>query len=331
MLRIIRPGRGRKALTYKDPTLISDLDSLIDGDPIYGIRWTCKSVIKLTEELCKMGHKLCHMLVFKELIKQKYSLQVKRKKDEGSFRRDRDKQFAHINETVIAFQNRGDPVISIDTKENDGNSDKTRLLQWKPKKVKVYDFFDKTLSNEIPYDITKNKRFVPVGIDHDTAGFAAAMIGRWLANVGHKSYPNAKNLYITAYGEGSNVSRNMPWQRALQKLADETNLSINVSHFPAGTSKWNQIEHRMCSYISMHCQDALVREIIIELISHTQTGSKISSELDAKSYKKGIVATEKEFDDMSLRRSTLNERTRRRELHEQWNYLLSPQAKSDQM
>jgi len=324
MLRIIRPGRGRKALTYKDPTLISDLDSLIDGDSIYGIRWTCKSVRKLADELCKMGHKLCDMIVFKELIKQKYSLQVKRKKDEGSFRRDRDKQFAHINETVIAFQKRGDPVISIDTKENDGNSDKTCLLKGK-RKVKVYDCVDKTLSKEML------KGFVAVGIDHDTAGFAAAMIGRWWANVGHNAYPHAKNLYITAYGAGSNAS-NVQWMRALQKLADETNLSINVSHFPAATSKWNQIEHRMCSYISVHWQEtALVREIIIDLISHTKTDLSIgsSSELDENSYKKGIVATEKEFDDMSLRRSTLTERTRRRELHEHWNYLLSPRATTD--
>ncbi len=321
MSRIIRPGRGRKALTYTDSTLLSDLDSLIDGDPIYGIRWTCKSVRKLAEELCKMGHKLCHMLVLKELIKQKYSLQVNRKKDPCSFRRDRDKQFAYINETVIEFQKRGDPVISIDTKENDGNSGKTWLPQ-KPKKVKVYDFVCETLSNKMP----KGKGFVPVGIDHDTAGFAAAMIGRWWENIGHNAFPHAKNLYITAYSVGSNVSRNTPWQRALQKLADQKNISINVSHYPPGTSKWNQIEHRMCSYISMILQATplVSREIIVDLISHTKTktGLKISNELDTNSCKKGIVATNKEFDDMSLRRSAL---------HDEWNYLLSPKTKSDQM
>jgi hypothetical protein len=191
--------------------------------------------------------------------------------------------------------------------------------------VKVYDFIDKKLGKAIPYgvyDITKNKGFVSVGVDHDTAEFAVETIRRWWNSIGQQAYPNAKNLYITADGGGSNASRNRLWKKELQRLADETNLSITVSHYPPGTSKWNKIEHRMFSHISMNWRATplISREIIVELISHTTTkaGLKILSELNINAYKKGIVVTKKEFDDLALSR---------KEFHGEWNYTLSPRAR----
>lgn len=333
--RIRKKGGGRKALRLQDSTLLSDLDTLIEptvrGDPMSGIRWTCKSTRKLAKELCQKGHKLSHTIVAKELRNQKYSLQGNRKTDEGSSHSDRNAQFLHINETVTAFQQCGDPVISVDTKKkeligNYKNSGKEWLPQGKPTDVKAYDFIDKKLGKAIPYgiyDITKNKGFVSVGIDHDTAEFAVETIRRWWNKIGQQAYPTARNLYITADGGGSNASRSRLWKRELQKLADETNLSITVSHYPPGTSKWNKIEHRMFSHISMNWRaiPLLSRELIVELISHTttKTGLKILSELDTNTYKKGIVVTKKEFDDLSLNR---------RDFHGEWNYVLSPRIRT---
>lgn len=332
--RIRKKGGGRKTLRSKDSTFLSDLDALIEptvrGDPMSGIRWTCKSTRKLAEELLEKGHKLSHMTVAQELRCQKYSLQGNRKTDEGSSHPDRNAQFLHINATVTAFQQSGDPVISVDTKKkeligNYKNSGKEWLPQGKPTDVKVYDFIDKKLGKAIPYgvyDITKNKGFVSVGIDHDTAEFAVETIRRWWNNIGQQSYPCAKNLYITADGGGSNASRNRLWKKELQKLADETNLSITVSHYPPGTSKWNKIEHRMFSHISMNWRATplISRELIVELISHTTTknGLKILSELNTNTYKKGIIVTKKEFDDLDLMRN---------EFHGEWNYMLSPRIR----
>jgi len=332
--RIRQKGGGRKALRLQDTTLLSDLDCLIEptvrGDPMSGIRWTCKSTRKLAQELAQKGHTVSHMTVAQELRDQKYSLQGNRKTDEGSSHPDRNEQFLHINENVTAFQQRGEPVISVDTKKkelvgNYKNNGKEWLPQGKPKDVKVYDFIDKKLGKAIPYgvyDIAKNKGFVSVGIDNDTAEFAVETIRRWWDGIGRKEYPTAKSLYITADGGGSNASRNRLWKKELQKFADETGLSINVSHYPTGTSKWNKIEHRMFSHISMNWRATplVSRELIVELISHTTTekGLKILSELDTNSYKKGIVVTKKEFDDLSLSRNAF---------HGEWNYMISPRIK----
>lgn len=332
--RIRKEGGGRKSLRLQDSTLLSDLDALIEptvrGDPMSGIRWTCKSTRKLAEELCQKGHMLSHATVAQELRNQKYSLQGNRKTDEGSSHPDRNAQFLHINETVTTFQQCGDPVISVDTKKkeligNYKNNGQEWLSQGKPADVKVYDFIDKKLGKAIPYgvyDITKNKGFVSVGIDHDTAEFAVETIRRWWNGIGQQTYPTAKKLYITADGGGSNASRNRLWKKELQKLADETNLSISVSHYPLGTSKWNKIEHRMFSYISLNWRATplVSRELIVELISHTttKTGLKILSELNTSTYKKGIVVTKKEFNDLSLIR---------KDFHGEWNYTLSPRVK----
>jgi hypothetical protein len=329
--RIRQKGGGRKALRSQDTTFLSDLDCLIEptvsGDPMSGIRWTCKSTRKLAQELGQKGHTVSHMTVAQELRDQKYSLQGNRKTDEGSSHPDRNEQFLHINENATSFQQRGEPVISVDTKKkelvgNYKNNGKEWLPQGKPKDVKVYDFIDKKLGKAIPYgvyDVAKNKGFVSVGIDNDTAEFAVETIRRWWGGIGRKEYPTAKRLYITADGGGSNASRNRLWKKELQKFADETGLSINVSHYPPGTSKWNKIEHRMFSHISMNWRATplVSRELIVELINHTTTekGLKILSELDTNSYKKGIVVTKKEFDDLSLSRNAF---------HGEWNYLISP-------
>lgn len=329
--RIRQTGGGRKPLRVRDPTLLSDLDTLIEptvrGDPMSGIRWTCKSTRKIAKELDQKGHKVSHMTIAEELRNQKFSLQGNRKTDEGSSHPDRNAQFLYINEIVTAFQQRGDPVISVDTKKkeligNYKNNGKEWLPQGKPKDVKVYDFIDKKIGKAIPYgvyDITKNKGFVSVGIDHDTAEFAVETIRRWWNGIGHQAYPTSTSLYITADGGGSNASRNRLWKRELQNLADETNLFINVSHYPPGTSKWNKIEHRMFSHISMNWRATplVSRDLIVELISHTTTkaGLEILSELNTNKYKKGIVVTKKEFDELSLSR---------KDFHGEWNYTLSP-------
>ena len=267
------------------------------------------------------------MTVAHELEHQKYSLQGNRKTDEGSCHPDRNAQFFHINESVTAFQQLGDPVISVDTKKkeligNYKNSGKEWLPQGKPTDVKVYDFIDKKLGKAIPYgvyDSTKNQGFVSVGIDHDTAEFAVETIRRWWNSIGHQVYPNATNLYITADGGGSTAGRNRLRKKELRKLADETNVSIHVSHYPPGTSKWNKIEHRMFSHISMNWRaiPLVSRELIVERISHTTTekGLKILSELNTNKYKKGIVVTKKEFDTLSLSR---------KDFHGEWNDTLSP-------
>ncbi len=333
--RIRQKGGGRKTLRSRDSTLLSDLDALIEptvrGDPMSGIRWTCKSIRTLAKELCQKGHTVGRGTVAHELQDQKYSLQGNRKTDEGFSHPDRNAQFLYINETVTSFQQRGDPVISVDTKKkeligNYKNNGKEWSSQGKPTDVKVYDFIDKKLGKAIPYgvyDITKNKGFVSVGIDHDTAEFAVETIRRWWNTIGYQAYPNATSLYITADGGGSNASRNRLWKKELQQLANETNLSIRVSHYPPGTSKWNKIEHRMFSHISMNWRATplVSRELIVELISHTTTkkGLQILSELNTNAYKKGIVVTKKEFDELFLTRE---------EFHGEWNYTLSPRSQA---
>jgi len=329
--RIRQRGGGRKSIRSKDSTVLSDLDALIEptvrGDPMSGIRWTCKSTRNLSKELHKKGHRISHMTIAEELKNQKYSLQGNRKTDEGSSHPDRNAQFLYIHENVIAFQQHGDPVISVDTKKkelvgNYKNNGKEWLPQGKPIEVKVYDFIDKKLGKAIPYgvyDITKNKGFVSVGIDHDTAEFAVETIRRWWNGVGKQEYPTSKSLYITADGGGSNASRNRLWKKELQKFADESGLTISVSHYPPGTSKWNKIEHCMFSYISINWRGVplVSRDLIVELISHTTTtsGLKILSELNTNAYKKGIVVTKKEFEDLSLTRKNF---------HGEWNYTLAP-------
>lgn len=333
--RIRRIGGGRKRVAAQDTTLLPDLNVLVEpttrGDPMCGIRWTCKSTRTIAKELCMKGHRVSHTTVAEELRAQKFSLQGNRKTEEGSSHPDRNAQFLHIHETATTFQQRGDPVISIDTKKkeligNYKNGGKEWMPKGKPRHVKTHDFIDKNLGKAIPYgvyDIAKNKGFVSVGIDKDTGAFAVQAIRRWWNGVGREAYPQSKQLYITADGGGSNASRSRLFKVELQKLADETDLTITVSHYPPGTSKWNKIEHRMFCHITANWRAVplVSREVIVELIAHTttETGLKIHAELDTGSYAKGIVVTKKEFDALSLTRQ---------EFHGEWNYALAPRTRS---
>ena len=326
-----RSGGGRKRLTKSDATLLADLDALIEptkrGDPMCGLRWTCKSTRQLARALVAKGHKVSHTTVAEELHLQQYSLKGNRKTQEGLSHPDRNAQFLHIHETSSAFQKRGDPVISIDTKKKEiiGNH-KNVGKEWAPKgmpqKVEVHDFIDKKLGKAIPYgvyDVGQNKGFVSVGVDHDTAEFAVSTIRRWWNKVGCGTYANTSQLYITADGGGSNASRSRLFKMELQKFADEINLTITVSHYPPGTSKWNKIEHRMFCHITANWRAVPLetREIIVKLISHTTTrkGLTIQAELDTNTYEKGRSVTKKEFDELAIAR---------KEFHGEWNYTIAP-------
>jgi DDE family transposase len=330
-----QPGGGRKRVTEHDPALFAALDALIEptqrGDPMRGLRWTCKSTRTLARELTATGHAVSHTTVAEELHLQKYSLKGNRKTQEGTSHPDRNAQFLHIHETASAVQKRGDPVISIDTKKKEliGNY-KNGGQEWAPKgaprKVKVHDFLDKQLGKAIPYgvyDIAKNTGFVSVGIDKDTGEFAVQTIRRWWTRVGRAAYSKSRQLYITADGGGSNASRSRLFKLELQRLADETNLRITVSHYPPGTSKWNKIEHRMFCHITANWRAVPLesREIIVELISHTTTekGLSIQAELDPPTYEKGRVVTKKEFAALALTREAF---------HGEWNYTLAPRHRA---
>jgi hypothetical protein len=317
----------------KDPALLADLDTLIEptvrGDPMCGIRWTCKSTRKLAKELRLKGHAVGSTTVGKELRTQKYSLQGNRKTQEGSSHPDRNAQFLHIHETATVFQKRGNPVISIDTKKkevigNYKNGGKEWAPAGKPREVKTHDFIDKQLGKVIPYgiyDTTKNEGFVSVGVDHDTGAFAVEAIRRWWRGVGKAAYSKSQSLYITADGGGSNASRSRLFKLELQKFSDESGLTITVSHYPPGTSKWNKIEHRMFCHITENWRAVplVSREVVVELIAHTTTekGLAIRAELDTNTYTKGIVVTEQEFAALALTRN---------EFHGEWNYMISPRT-----
>jgi hypothetical protein len=329
-----QPGGGRKRVTAHDPAFLAALDTLIEptkrGDPMRGLRWTCKSTRKLAKELTTQGHAVSHTTVAEELHLQQYSLQGNRKMREGASHPDRNAQFLYIHETASAVQKRGDPVISIDTKKKEliGNY-KNEGQEWTPKgaprEVKVQDFLDKQLGKAIPYgvyDIAQNTGFVSVGIDHDTGEFAVQTIRRWWNRVGRAAYPKSKQLYITADGGGSNASRSRLFKLELQKFADETQLRVTVSHYPPGTSKWNKIEHRLFCHITANWRAVPLesREIVVELISHTTTekGLSIQAELDTSTYEKGRVVTKKEFAALALTREAF---------HGEWNYTLTPRLK----
>ena len=317
--KIRASGGGRKKSVDKDPTLIPDLESLIEptsrGDPESPLRWTSKSVRHLAEELKQMGHKVTHARVADVLHMLGYSLQANRKTIEGDSHPDHDQQFNYINEKCKEFQEEHQPVISVDTKKKElvGNF-KNGGRELRPKKdpinVNVYDFKDSELGKVNPYgvyDIANNEGWVNVGIDHDTACFAVESIRRWWNIMGCMSYPDAKKLLITADGGGSNGSRVRLWKTELQKLADETGLEISVCHFPPGTSKWNKIEHRLFSYISMNWRGKPLTsyEVIVNLIAATTTskGLKVKCVLDKNEYPKGIKIIKEEVEELGIIRN----------------------------
>jgi transposase len=328
------PGGGRKKVVDKDPTVVSDLETLIEptsrGDPESPLRWTSKSTRKLAEELKKMGHKVSHSRVADMLHVLGYSLQANKKTIEGTSHPDRDQQFNYINEKCKAFQEERQPVISVDAKKKESvgnfkNNGKELCPIKEPINVNVYDFKDKELGKVNPYgvyDIFSNEGWVSVGLDNDTASFAVETIRRWWYLMGCKVYPDAKKLMITADCGGSNGYRVRLWKVELQKLADETGLEISVCHFPPGTSKWNKIEHKLFSYITLNWRGKPLTsyEVIVNLIAATTTskGLKVKCVLDKNAYPKGIKIMKEEIEELGIIRD---------EFHGEWNYLFKPRNK----
>jgi transposase len=328
------PGGGRKKVVDKDPTVVSDLETLIEptsrGDPESPLRWTSKSTRKLAEELKKMGHKVSHSRVADMLHVLGYSLQANKKTIEGTSHPDRDQQFNYINEKCKAFQEERQPVISVDAKKKESvgnfkNNGKELCPIKEPINVNVYDFKDKELGKVNPYgvyDIFSNEGWVSVGLDNDTASFAVETIRRWWYLMGCKVYPDAKKLMITADCGGSNGYRVRLWKVELQKLADETGLEISVCHFPPGTSKWNKIEHRLFSYITLNWRGKPLTsyEVIVNLIAATTTskGLKVKCVLDKSAYPKGIKIMKEEIEELGIIHD---------EFHGEWNYIFKPRNK----
>jgi hypothetical protein len=329
--RIRRVGAGRKASVADDGALLSALESLVEpvtrGDPESPLRWTCKSLRQLASELVMQGYVVSHTSIGSLLKKLGYSLQGNRKTLEGTNHPDRNAQFEYINTRTEEALRTGQPVISVDTKKKElvgqfKNGGEEWRPQGDPEHVRVYDFVDKELGRANPYgvyDLANNAGWVSVGTDHDTASFAVSTIRRWWVVMGKPLYPDAKELIITADGGGSNGSRVRLWKVELQQLSDELGIPIRVSHFPPGTSKWNKIEHRLFSYISMNWrgQPLVSHEVIVKLIAATTTrkGLKVRAELDSKSYPKGIKVTDEEFAALRILRD---------EFHGEWNYSITP-------
>jgi hypothetical protein len=329
--RIRRKGAGRKRTVDKDPALLEDLDRLVDpvtrGDPESPLRWTCKSVRKLAEELRREGHAVSYQTVAELLHELDYSLQANQKTLEGSQHADRDRQFEYINRKAQRYLKQGEPVISVDTKKKElvgdfKNAGREWQLKGQPEKVRVHDFEirqpDKgKVAPYGVYDLGRNVGWVSVGVDHDTAAFAVESIRRWWRWMGRRSYPQARRLLITADSGGSNGSRVRLWKWELQQLADETGLEISVCHFPPGTSKWNKIEHRLFSFISQNWRGKplISHEVIINLIAATTTttGLAVKSKLDSNIYPAGLKISDQQMAELQLRRD---------KFHGDWNYKL---------
>jgi hypothetical protein len=328
---IRRPGGGRKLLVEIDPGLWTALDALVDpvtrGHPETPLRWTCKSTRKLAEELCCQGHPVSDRTVARLLSEAGYSLQANRKTREGKEHPDRNAQFEHISHQVQRVQKRGQPVISVDTKKKELVGDfKNPGQEWRPEgdpqKVRVHDFKDKDLGKAIPYgvyDLANNQGWVSVGMDHDTAHFAANSIRRWWAGMGSKRFPRARELMITADGGGSNSCRSRLWKVALQGLADSLGLTLQVCHFPPGTSKWNKIEHRLFSYITSNWrgQPLVSHQAIVNLIASTttKTGLVVHAAMDTNTYPTGIKVSDEEMANLRLTPCAF---------HGNWNYTIAP-------
>jgi transposase len=327
-----RIGGGRKRTAAVDPTLVTDLDGLVEptavGDPMSPLRWTSKSVRNLAEQLRRMGHCVSHRMVDELLREAGYSLQGNRKaREEGSDHPDRDAQFHYINRQVRRFQAAGNPVISVDTKKKELVGDfKNPGREWRPQGqpelVRVHDFIIPESGKAIPYgvyDLTRNAGWVSLGIDHDTASFAVHTIGRWWRQMGRPIYPQAKCLLVTADSGGSNGARVRLWKWELQRLAEQTGMSITICHFPPGTSKWNKIEHRMFSYISTNWRGKplVSLAVIVNLIASTQTrgGLKVRCELDPGHYPQGRKISDEDMETVHLQRHSF---------HGDWNYTIHP-------
>ena len=333
--RVRRSGGGRRRLTEMDPGLLEALEALIEpttrGDPESPLRWTCKSIRRLAAELSQQDHPVGAVTVGKLLRQAGYSLQANRKTREGASHPDRNAQFEYINASVQRFLQRGQPAISVDTKKKELVGDfKNAGREWhpegEPEEVRVHDFLIKSLGKAIPYgvyDMLNNQGWVNVGIDHDTAQFAANSIRRWWKRMGHRRFPAARDLLITADGGGSNSHRSRLWKVSLQDLADELGLRLFVSHFPPGTSKWNKIEHRLFSFITQNWRGRPLvnHETIVNLIASTttRTGLIVKAALDTNHYKTKIKVPDEQLSRLRLKPH---------DFHGDWNYTISPRKKS---
>ena len=332
--RIRRVGGGRKRTVEHDPKLREDLERLVEpttrGDPESPLRWTCRSVRKLAEELRRKGHQTSHRIVAELLHELGYSLQANRKTLEGSGHPDRNDQFTHLNQAVQLQLSLGEPVVSVDTKKKElvgpfKNSGRELRPTGQPEEVLVHDFLIPELGRVSPYgvyDVAQNEGWVSVGVDHDTAAFAVESIRRWWRSMGQPLYPEATRLLITADAGGSNGYRLRLWKLELQKLADETGLEMAVCHFPPGTSKWNKIEHRLFSAISQNWRGKplVSHEVVVNLIgaTTTRTGLRVRAGLDTNQYPAGRAVSDDELETLYLRRDAF---------HGEWNYSLLPRQR----
>jgi hypothetical protein len=333
--RVRRRGGGRKALTATDPALIAALLALVEptrrGDPESSLCWTTLSTRKLAAELSAAGHQVGADTVARLLREQGFSLQGNAKTLEGAQHPDRDAQFSYLNDQAGDHLGAGDPVISVDTKKKElvgqyKNGGKEWRPAGRPEQVKVHDFIDPTSGKANPYgvyDLGTDAGWVSVGTDHDTAAFAVATIRRWWQAAGTEAYPNASRLLITADGGGSNGYRTRLWKTELAALAAETGLTITVCHLPPGTSKWNKIEHRLFSHISMNWRGRPLtsHDVIVQTIAATttHTGLTVHAELDTDAYPTGI-----KIPDTQMKALHATGTLHRHEWHPEWNYTLNP-------
>jgi hypothetical protein len=331
VVSVRRSGAGRPAIEEVTPEIVPALEALVDpvtrGDPESPLRWTSKSTRKLADELRGQGFRVSPQKVGQLLHSNGYSLQGTHKTKEGGTHPDRNAQFEFINDRVDAFQAREAPVVSVDAKKKELVGDfKNAGREWQPEgqpvPVRVHDFIDETLGKAIPYgiyDLTRNMGWVNVGIDHDTPAFAVASIAQWWRGMGKRAYPDATELLITADGGGSNAARSRLWKLELQHFADRSGLTISVSHFPPGTSKWNKIEHRLFCHITENWRGRPLvdHETIVQLIGSVRTtkGLKVKAKLDTRSYPIGLKVSDAEMKDLLITTD---------EFHGEWNYTIHP-------
>jgi Rhodopirellula transposase DDE domain len=335
VVNVRRPGGGRPRIEDTSPEIIGVLEALVDpvtrGDPESPLRWTSKSTRKLADELRAGGYAISPQKVGQLLHEQGYSLQATHKTLEGSSHPDRDAQFELINARVDDYHARGAPVISVDTKKKELVGDfKNAGREWqpegKPVPVRVHDFIDKELGKAIPYgvyDLGQNAAWVSVGVDHDTPEFAVESIACWWRHMGKKVYPDATELLITADGGGSNGYRSRGFKAHLQDFADRSGLTIGVSHFPPGTSKWNKIEHRLFCHITENWRGRPLvdHETIVNLIGSVRTskGLVVKAKLDTRSYPTGVIVSDDEMEAINILRD---------QFHGEWNYTILPRSRS---
>ena len=329
--RVRKPGGGRKDITEYHPEILKKLEALVDpvtrGDPRSPLRWTCKSTRQLAQELERKGYSISNVTVADLLHRLGYSLQANAKTLEGAGHPDRDAQFQYINAQVKAFLRRHQPVISVDTKKKElVGQFKNGGQEWQPKgdpeRVEIHDFASPDFPKVIPYgvyDIGKNMGWVNVGMDHDTASFAVASIRRWWLAMGQEIYPRATDLLICADCGGSNGYRVRLWKIELQDFASEAGLRVTICHFPPGTSKWNKVEHRLFSHISMNWRGRplISHQVIVKLIGETttRTGLEVQAELDKRKYPTRVKVTDEEMKRVKIRAHNF---------HGEWNYSINP-------